>query len=109
MFRTRKRSHTLRSRMMGAIAGTSIRANRAARWALEAPARSTSERKVLLRFYLLPVLAVTPCVLTAAGPSAAAAASPVQRRIDAAQKRLRSAPESWQAYNDLAAAFCRKG
>lgn len=35
--------------------------------------------------------------------------SPVQQRINAAQKKVAADPESWQAYNDLAAAFCRKG
>lgn len=35
--------------------------------------------------------------------------SPVEQRIAAAQKTIQSQPKSWQAYNDLAAAFLRKG
>jgi tetratricopeptide (TPR) repeat protein len=35
--------------------------------------------------------------------------SPVEQRIAAAQKKAQADPKSWQAYNDLASAFCRKG
>jgi tetratricopeptide (TPR) repeat protein len=35
--------------------------------------------------------------------------SPVEQRVAAAQKKVQSEPKSWQGYNDLAAAFCRKG
>jgi predicted Zn-dependent protease len=37
-----------------------------------------------------------------------AQSSPVEQRIAAAQKKVQSDPKSWQAYNDLAAAICRK-
>jgi tetratricopeptide (TPR) repeat protein len=42
------------------------------------------------------------------GADSAGQLSPVERRIEAAQKRLQSVPQCWQCYNDLAAAFCRK-
>jgi tetratricopeptide (TPR) repeat protein len=35
--------------------------------------------------------------------------SPIQRRVTEAQKKAQANPKSWQAYNDLAAALCRKG
>jgi tetratricopeptide (TPR) repeat protein len=35
--------------------------------------------------------------------------SPAEQRIQVAQKRVRAEPKSWQAYNDLAFAFCREG
>jgi tetratricopeptide (TPR) repeat protein len=35
--------------------------------------------------------------------------SSVDQRIASAQKKIDSDPKSWQGYNDLAAAYCRKG
>ncbi|HEX3682297.1 MAG TPA: tetratricopeptide repeat protein [Bryobacteraceae bacterium] len=35
--------------------------------------------------------------------------SPVEQRIFAAQRKIQSDPKSWQAFNELASAFCRKG
>lgn len=35
--------------------------------------------------------------------------SPIEQRMMAAQKKIQSDPKSWQAYNELAAALCRKG
>lgn len=35
--------------------------------------------------------------------------SPVEQRIAAARKKIESDPKSWQGYNDLATAYCRKG
>lgn len=40
---------------------------------------------------------------------APAQVSPVDQRIGAAQKKVQADPKSWQAYNQLASAFCRKG
>jgi tetratricopeptide (TPR) repeat protein len=40
---------------------------------------------------------------------APAQVSPVDQRISAAQKKLQLDAKSWQAYNELAFAFCRKG
>jgi tetratricopeptide (TPR) repeat protein len=34
--------------------------------------------------------------------------APAEQRIEVAQKRIRMDPKSWQAYNDLAFAFCRQ-
>ena len=48
--------------------------------------------------------------LTALGAfQAPAQVNPVEQRIAAAQKKDQATPKSWQAYNDLAFAFCRKG
>jgi tetratricopeptide (TPR) repeat protein len=35
--------------------------------------------------------------------------SPAEQRLEVAQKRVHTDPKSWQAYNDLAFAFCRQG
>jgi|ERR1700728_555663 tetratricopeptide (TPR) repeat protein len=49
-------------------------------------------------------------ILTALGClQLSAQISPVEQRILAAQKKVQSDPKSWQAYNELAFAFCRKG
>jgi tetratricopeptide (TPR) repeat protein len=48
-------------------------------------------------------------VLAMAALQGWAQTSPVEQRIAAAQKKAQSDPKSWQAYNDLAAALCRKG
>jgi tetratricopeptide (TPR) repeat protein len=49
-----------------------------------------------------------PCLAGAAEHQSSAPQSPVQQRIDAAQKRVQANLKSWQAYNDLATAYCRK-
>jgi len=51
--------------------------------------------------FMLAVLA--PAALAAEQPD------PVEARISAAQAKLKTSPESYTAYNDLAAALCRKG
>jgi len=48
-------------------------------------------------------------ILALAALPGLAQTSPVEQRIAAAQKKVESDPKSWQAYNDLASAFCRKG
>ncbi|MBV9296479.1 MAG: tetratricopeptide repeat protein [Acidobacteriaceae bacterium] len=57
-----------------------------------------------MRYLLLTVVA-----LIAAGQNRPTLLSPAQQRIDAAEKRVQANPQSWQAYNDLALALCRKG
>jgi tetratricopeptide (TPR) repeat protein len=52
-----------------------------------------------LRFLALAVASVLLAI---------AQVSPVQQRIDSAEKRVQSDPKSPQSYNDLAAALCRK-
>jgi tetratricopeptide (TPR) repeat protein len=52
--------------------------------------------------------AAIPVLIGAAEREGTVPLSPVQQRIDAAQKRVDANPKSWEAYNDLAAAYCRK-
>jgi tetratricopeptide (TPR) repeat protein len=52
--------------------------------------------------------AAVPFLIGAAEHESVAPLSPVQQRIDAALKRADANPRSWQLYNDLAAAYCRK-
>jgi tetratricopeptide (TPR) repeat protein len=42
-----------------------------------------------------------------AGQIPAPSSSPAQKRVDVAEKRTKAEPQSWQAYNDLAFAYCR--
>jgi len=54
-------------------------------------------------------MALAPFLAGAAEPAHKdASSSPVEQRIEAARKRLQTAPKSWQSYYDLAAALCRK-
>src|SRR5581483_9277830 len=111
----------LRSRTMDETAGTSIRANRAAPWVAALLAPSINERlrrrvrmaSVLIlravRLCLGLPMALAPFLAGAAEPAHKdASSSPVEQRIEAARKRLQTAPKSWQSYYDLAAALCRK-
>jgi tetratricopeptide (TPR) repeat protein len=52
-----------------------------------------------MRYFLLLVLAVA---------MSAFQTSPVDQRIAAARKKIQAIPQSWQSYNDLASALCRK-
>lgn len=61
-----------------------------------------------MRCYLVFAVPAIALMLMAGTQENAVQSSPVLRRIDAAQKRIRTAPQSWQSYNDLAFAFCRK-
>jgi tetratricopeptide (TPR) repeat protein len=58
---------------------------------------------------LLLALAALGLCQAPAQLSAQAQLSSVDQRIASAQKRIQSDPKSWQGYNDLAAAYCRKG
>jgi tetratricopeptide (TPR) repeat protein len=55
------------------------------------------------------VLSTLPAAIPAAGQQAGPRLSPAEARIAAAQARLKTSPQSFAAYNDLAAALCRKG
>ena len=60
-------------------------------------------------FPLLLALAALGFCQAPAQISPPAQLSPVDQRIALAQKKIQSDPKSWQGYNDLAAAYCRKG
>ncbi len=54
------------------------------------------------------LLMTLPCCSLTAQQNLAPAVSPPDRRIDAAQRIVKSKPDSFQSYNDLAYALCRK-
>lgn len=62
---------------------------------------------VMMRFCLCASLCALCLGVTALGQDAGAVASPIQKRLEAAQMRIRSDPKSPQGYNNLAFAYCR--
>ena len=60
-----------------------------------------------MRHLLLCAIGAVAIISTAHAQVSNANPSPVQRRIEAAQKRVQSEPKNAQAYNDLAFALCR--
>jgi predicted Zn-dependent protease len=61
----------------------------------------------MLRWVVL-ISAAAWYVAGAAEYQSVSARSPVEDRIAGAEKRVQSNPKSWQSYNELAAALCRK-
>jgi len=57
---------------------------------------------------LLAVVLTSQVLVSAAQKEGAAPSSPADVRIAAAQSRVKTNAKSWQPYNDLAAALCRK-
>ena len=64
--------------------------------------QSVTFASILLVFLAMPWRTLT--ALENAVPSV----SPPDRRVDAAQRRIKTKPDSFQSYNDLAYALCRK-
>lgn len=70
-------------------------------------ALSMSTLPMLSRAFLLLVAAM-PLILFAAEQDLTSKISPADARITAAQKKIKASPDSFQSYNELAFAFCRK-